>query len=596
MVHETDPVLFSDWILPSLAYFLQIAVVLGLLALVMGFLVAAFRYGPVAGGDVVYRMVRTALGDLVSISPRRILALAWLAVQESLRRRVLVGFAVFLLILLFAGWFLDTKSTAPVTLYLSFVLTATTWLVLLMALFLSALSLPADIKNKTIYTIVTKPVRPGEIVLGRIIGFAAIGTLMLVVMGLFSYVFVARVLNHTHEVEIASLKSVPNDSSGSRTGRTSLNQNHRHELTVDADGNGSTDIAQGHYHNITARTVGDKVTYEMGPPEDLFTARVPAYATSLRFKDRTGQGSERGISVGNEWKYRSYIDGGTLAAAVFTFSDITPERFPKGLPIEMTIRVFRSYKGEIEKGILGSLILRNPKTGRTSQIENFRAKDFYIDSRFINRKLTDQTGKPIDLYDDLVADGQLEIELQCLDDQQYFGVAKPDIYLRARDASFTMNFIKSYIAIWVQMLLVTGFGVMFSTFLSGPVAMMATLATIVMGFFKQFVLDVAHGAVLGGGPIESSIRIFKQQNLTVDLEPGLATDVVKASDRVFMWVMERITSLLPDFRRFDDVDYVAHGFDIPPEVVLVQVFTALGYVAAVFAIGYFFLRTREVAR
>lgn len=218
MVHETDPVLFSDWILPSLAYFLQIGVVLGLLALVMGFLVAAFRYGPVAGGDVVYRMVRTALGDLVSISPRRILALAWLAVQESLRRRVLVGFAVFLLILLFAGWFLDTKSTAPVTLYLSFVLTATTWLVLLMALFLSTLSLPADIKNKTIYTIVTKPVRPGEIVLGRILGFAVIGTLMLVVMGLFSYVFVVRVLNHTHEVEIASLKSVPNDSSGSRTG------------------------------------------------------------------------------------------------------------------------------------------------------------------------------------------------------------------------------------------------------------------------------------------------------------------------------------------------------------------------------------------
>src|SRR5262245_39548745 len=123
MVHETDPVLFSDWIWPSLAYFLQIAVVLGLLALVVGFLVAAFRYGPVAGGDVVYRMVRTGLSDLVSISPRRILALAWLAVQESLRRRVLVGFAVFLLILLFAGWFLDTKSTAPVTLYLSFVLT-----------------------------------------------------------------------------------------------------------------------------------------------------------------------------------------------------------------------------------------------------------------------------------------------------------------------------------------------------------------------------------------------------------------------------------------------------------------------------------------
>ena len=97
-------------------------------------------------------------------------------------------------------------------------------------------------------------------------------------------------------------------------------------------------------------------------------------------------------------------------------------------------------------------------------------------------------------------------------------------------------------------------------------------------------------------PLRAHWLFQKQQNLTVQLEPGLTTDVVKASDKVFMWMMERITSLLPNFRQFDDVDYVAHGFDIPPEVVLVQVFTALGYVAAVFAVGYFFLRTREVAR
>jgi hypothetical protein len=44
------------------------------------------------------------------------------------------------------------------------------------------------------------------------------------------------------------------------------------------------------------------------------------------------------------------------------------------------------------------------------------------------------------------------------------------------------------------------------------------------------------------------------------------------------------------------VNYVAHGFDIPADVVLVQLFTGLGYLVAVFAIGYFFMRTREVAR
>jgi hypothetical protein len=46
-------------------------------------------------------------------------------------------------------------------------------------LLISAFSLPTDFKSKTIYTVVTKPVRAGDIVLGRIVGFTIVGTLML---------------------------------------------------------------------------------------------------------------------------------------------------------------------------------------------------------------------------------------------------------------------------------------------------------------------------------------------------------------------------------------------------------------------------------
>jgi hypothetical protein len=465
-----------------------------------------------------------------------------------------------------------------------------------MALVLSAFSLPTDIKNHTIYTIVTKPVRPGEIVLGRILGFAAIGTLLLALMGVISYVFVVRVLNHSHDVEVASLKALPNDSSGERVGRTGSTQNHRHSVTLQPDGAGNSDVVQGHWHEVDEVVDGDETTYVVGPPRDLFHARVPAYARSLRFKDRTGKGSDRGINVGNEWTYRSFIEGATLASATWTFEDITPERFPDGLPIEMTVRVFRSYKGEIEKGILGSLVLRNPRTGRTSAGINFEAKDGTIDSRLIPRKLTDPSGNSIDLFDDLVADGELEVQLQCLDIEQYFGVAKPDLYLRARDASFAVNFAKSYVGIWVQMLLVTSFGVMFSTFLSGAVAMMATLAALVLGFFTKFIYGVAVGTVEGGGPVEAFVRLITQRNVTTEFEPGLTRNVVQALDNVFMFFMQSVTNLLPDFRRFSDVDYVAYGFDIPMDLLGMQIVSALGYLIAVSAIGYLFLRTREMAR
>ncbi len=596
MVLENALPPFDVWIGPALLFFGVAVAMLAVLALLAGYLVAAFRYGPLGGGDVVFRTLRTAVFDLFSMSPRRIAALAWLAIQESLRRRVLVGFGVFVLILLFAGWFLDPQSTDPASLYLSFVLTATNFLVLLMALFLSAFSLPADIKNHTIYTIVTKPVRPGEIVLGRIVGFATIGTFLLAIMGVISYFFVVRVVDHTHEVEIASLEPIANDASGAVTGRTTLDANHRHQVTIDADGVGSTDTVQGHWHEVDAVKDGDETTYVIGPPRDLYTARVPAYPTSLRFKDRTGRGSDRGISVGYEWSYRSFIEGATLASATWTFHNITPERFPDGLPIELTVRVFRSHKGDIEQGILGSLVLKNPTTGRTSGITTFRAKDNQIDERFIKRKLTDPEGNPIDLFDDLVSDGQLEIELQCLDESQYFGVALPDIYIRARDASFSINFLKSYVGIWAQMLLVTSFGVMFSTFLSGAVAMMATAAALVLGFFSQFIHEVAVGIVEGGGPTEALMRTLTQRNQTTELEPSLTKSVIQAVDSVFMFFMEWVTSLLPDFRRFSDVDYLAYGFDIPPNVLGIQVVSAIGYVIALSAIGYFFLRTREVAR
>lgn len=594
LVNEPPP--FGDWIWPALLSFVQMAAVLGIVALVGGFLIAAFRYGPLAAGDITFQMLKRGLGDLFSISPRRVFALAWLAVQESLRRRVLVGFGVFLLILLFAGWFLDTKTNDPATLYLSFVLTATTYLVLLMALFLSVFSLPADIKNKTIYTIVTKPVRPGEIVLGRILGFSVIGTLLLAIMGVFSYFFVVRLLDHTHEVEVASLEPAAGSSDGKTAGRTSLEQNHRHKVTVDADGKGATDVVNGHWHTVDREQEGDKATYRMGPPQDMLMARVPAYG-ELRFKDRAGKAMSRGISVGKESRYRSFIEGATLASANWEFNNVTPERFPDGLPIEMIIRVFRSHKGNIREGIRGSLVLRNPRNiGIQSMPELFEAKDATIDQLRIPRKLRNSNGETIDLFDDLAPDGELEVEIQCLDSAQYFGVAKADVYLRARDGSFTGNFVKGFVGIWVRMLLVTSLGVMFSTFLSGPVAMMATLAALILGLYTDFIMGVAQGTVEGGGPVETCIRIVKQMNVTSQLEPGLTTDVVKAADSVFMYILTTVVSLLPDFGRFDNVSYVAHGFDVPWDVVLVQLFTGIAFVAAMFAIGYFFLRTREVAR
>ena len=66
------------------------------------------------------------------------------------------------------------------------------------------------------------------------------------------------------------------------------------------------------------------------------------------------------------------------------------------------------------------------------------------------------------------------------------------------NAWFAFNFAKGFMGIWFQMLIVTSFAVMFSTFLNGPVAMLATVAAICLGFFAQFVNGLFTGDVEGG--------------------------------------------------------------------------------------------------
>ena len=60
------------------------------------------------------------------------------------------------------------------------------------------------------------------------------------------------------------------------------------------------------------------------------------------------------------------------------------------LPLELIVRVFRTYKGDIETGIQGSMQLRNPDNeGITSDPWTFTAKDNSINTFDWPRKLDD---------------------------------------------------------------------------------------------------------------------------------------------------------------------------------------------------------------
>ena len=86
-------------------------------------------------------------------------------------------------------------------------------------------------------------------------------------------------------------------------------------------------MEQGHTAHADVRRDGDKATYQLGPAEGMLVARVPVYG-KLAFRDRTGKPAEKGINVGDEWTYRSFIEGGTLAAASGPSRESPKSAFP----------------------------------------------------------------------------------------------------------------------------------------------------------------------------------------------------------------------------------------------------------------------------
>ena len=314
MVVETDILPYWTWLITGKddswgagPTALLVVGIVALCALALGYLVAAIRYGPIKGGDLTYRVVIGGLKELPRVSPRRVFALAKLAVQESIRLRVWVVLVVFVVFLALASWFFGSESTQPARLLLSFVYFLISFLVILVTLFLSTFSLPTDIKNKTIYTVVTKPVHASEIVLGRILGFTAVGTVLLAVMAVLGYIFVWSQVGHLHTVERVDKINDPvtGKTIGVR-GHTTSNSLHQHDLTVDENGEISMESRHGHRHSISTNGSGgsggsgEETTYEIGLPQEMFVARVPRYG-ELRWLDRLGQKTDRGVDVGNEW-------------------------------------------------------------------------------------------------------------------------------------------------------------------------------------------------------------------------------------------------------------------------------------------------------
>jgi len=128
--------------------------------------------------------------DVPQMRWRRIWAISSVSFAESLRRRVLWVTPLAILGVIAVSMFQhagDPQEAIRQT--IKYCLFASGLLVTVTAIILACTNLPREIDNRVIYTIVTKPTTRLEIVIGKVLGFARVSGLIVLIMGAFSYAY-----------------------------------------------------------------------------------------------------------------------------------------------------------------------------------------------------------------------------------------------------------------------------------------------------------------------------------------------------------------------------------------------------------------------
>lgn len=152
----------------------------------------------------------------------------------------------------------------------------------------------------------------------------------------------------------------------------------------------------------------------------------------LHFTDEKGQIKEKGISIGDIAPL-TYVRGGRLASAVFTFDGLDKSDIIEGgLAIAIRMSVFRTQYLEAEYD-QAHVFLRRPGGGLTTRPIQFDAISF-VEKRFnFGSKLQSSSGEEVDLFKDLLVNGEVEVVLQTFEPVVYLGFESDSVAIM-RDA------------------------------------------------------------------------------------------------------------------------------------------------------------------
>jgi len=375
---------------------------------------------------------------------RSIWAVATNTIKQAVRMKVAAVFLILLLVLLPVMGFSATGDgtlKGRLQTFVSYGLSLTSLLLCLLTIIISIYSVTSDIEQRQIYTVITKPIRRFEFLLGKLLGVILLDVILLVLFAAIIYtiiIYTPKLFNATETERI----QVNNEFFTARAA-----------LTVP-----EVDVSQ------EVEDIYKKLDIRNELPPNLSRDEIIAELTKQQ------QLAKRAAAVGYEllWEFNNVKPRGSNERLFIRFKYDVPVTPPDsqvyGLWTVGDYRQIRQIRYGMKPETLPYIFERKDPVQKFREIEvpaDAVAKDGYLAVGFFNVPLNNTAV-----------------------------IFPPDCIMVLYQAdTFTGNFVKAVLLILLRLIFLACLGILASTFLSFPVAILLCLVLFSTASVSGFVIE-----------------------------------------------------------------------------------------------------------
>jgi ABC-type transport system involved in multi-copper enzyme maturation permease subunit len=450
----------------------------------------------------------------------KILTIISLTYKEAIRKRI------FLIVIIFTALLVISSALFPVVGAEGRVKLVEIWIIrgislfgMMLAIFLSAVSIPGDIEAKRMYLLLTKPISKETFLIGKFIGFCFIIALFIAVIGLIGVIY----LNFIDLISSDNISSISHPVSVIKASKFSfIQQQKQSKATI-----------EGQY-----------------------------------LSDTSGEKSWSGLEI--PWQgMQVSLKGEDNNFVAWSFEHLDKNNLPD--PVRLKI-IGKISEGQYKISSDIELYVRNQVTKAETV-----------------KRLTLVYEKPLiveidkSYIDDL---GRVQFTIRRFNPESQLVVTPESLIILSAPGSFTWNFIKCCLVIFLQIILVLGLVMAASTVLSGPVNIFFGLFLFfcgnAMAFFRES-LEAMNQAIR---IIQESVVAGKAIPAGADIMPLWVMQISDSISRVMF-------NILPDLGKYDGVSFLLAGKTVPTEIMSGSFTYMTGYILIALVIGWIGFRSRD---